>query len=246
MIYSKECIAGRNIDLSKYNLGIIRQPSVDDLMDDLDIIDFLKPYYLIRSWDVNGVFKEKEIPFTFFLIFSSENAKILELLINGLKLLYETNEIELVNIGEDEYKMILKKNGEPFAFIDDSNFSYLSKVILEILYYDEPIAEKEDEYKGDKELIELVKQKEKEYEEKHKDKNTVSFEETVRRVIHMRKGTYEDIKNLTIWQLQDTYRSYLFMDNEKVNWQFASSGNFKVNKVNKWQDQTKTVRDAQK
>ena len=142
--------------------------------------------------------------------------------------------------------MILKKHGEPFAFIADSNFSYLSKVILEILYYDEPVAEKEDEYKGDKELIELVKQKEKEYEEKHKDKNTVSFEETVRRVIHMRKGTYEDIKNLTIWQLQDTYRSYLFMDNEMINWQFASSGNFKVNKVNKWQDQTKTVRDAQK
>lgn len=245
MMHTKELISGKNIDLKKYNLGIIRQPKVDDFMNELDMIDFLKPFYLVRSWDVNGIFKDKEVPFTFFLVVSSENAEILETLMVSLKLLYDTDEVNFIDVGNDEYKIIIQKDDKPFAFIDDSNFNHLCKVILKILYYDEPVADKEDDIQGDEELIKIVKQKEKEYEEKQRDKNTIHFEEIVRRVIHMKRCNYEDIKNLTIWQLQDTYKSYLFMDNEMLNWQFASSGNFKVNKIKKWQDETKIVRDAQ-
>ena len=45
MKYPKQLVSGKDINLSKYNLGIIRQPRVDDFMDDYDLQDFIKSFY---------------------------------------------------------------------------------------------------------------------------------------------------------------------------------------------------------
>ena len=61
----------------------------------------------------------------------------------------------------------------------------------------------------------------------------------------MKNCFYDDIKNLTVWQLEDFYRSCMFMDNYNKNYQLASSGNFKIKEIKNWQSQTKISRDAE-
>ena len=74
---------------------------------------------------------------------------------------------------------------------------------------------------------------------------TLTFEEIVRQVYHMKRCTYDDIKHLTLWQLQDTYQTYCIMDNNEKEWQLAGSGNFKINlkNIKDWKRETKTSRD---
>ena len=47
MKYPKQLVSGKDINLSKYNLGVIRQPRVDDFMDDYDLQDFIKSFYIL-------------------------------------------------------------------------------------------------------------------------------------------------------------------------------------------------------
>lgn len=247
MLYTKELVSGRDIDLTKYDLDVIRQLRVDDLMGELDIINFIKPYYLERNWRVNGLLKENDSPFTLFLMAASKNNELLAGLIESLKLLYSTELIELKDYGNGDFKFIIKKiideKIQAIAFIDDSNFDVLCKTILTICYYPEPTKEEKEEIKGDPELVAMVKKAEEEYKKKHDNKNTVHFEEIVRQVMHIRKCSYDDIKNMTVWQLQDSYKTYLYMENTEREWGLASSGNFKIKEVKRWQDLTKIMRE---
>ena len=70
MLFTKELISGKDIDLTKYNLGIIKQPTVDMFMGNLEITEFMKPFYFERVLKVNKVLVE-ELPFTISSIISS-------------------------------------------------------------------------------------------------------------------------------------------------------------------------------
>ena len=48
MLFTKELVSGRDINLKEHNLGIIKQLKVDDFMGVIDLIDFVKPFYLER------------------------------------------------------------------------------------------------------------------------------------------------------------------------------------------------------
>ena len=72
MLFTKELISGKDIDLTKYNLGIIKQPTVDMFMGNLEITEFMKPFYFERVLKVNKVLVE-ELPFTSCLMVGREN-----------------------------------------------------------------------------------------------------------------------------------------------------------------------------
>lgn len=243
MLNTKEMVSGRNIDLSKYNLGIIRQPKVDDFMGELDVIDFAKPFYMERVWRVNGLFDENDLPFTLFCMSVSKNPELEILLMIALRMIYVGLEVTTAKI-DDSIKILIHDDDKAVAFIDDSNFDMLCKVVVGMMYFEEPKKTEEEKIEGDAELIAMVKKAEQEYNEKHKNKSEMCFEEKVREVIHMKNCFYDDIKNLTVWQLEDFYRSCMFMDNYNKNYQLASSGNFKIKEIKNWQSQTKISRDA--
>lgn len=270
MLNTKEMVSGKDIDLSKYNLGVIRQPKIDDFMGELDLIDFVKPFYMERVWRVNGLFDENDFPFTLFCASVSKNHELEILLMIALRMIYIDKVIVTAEVDDSikilvcnnvfeldknksrakinkKYKDVYKINikNEPIAFIDDSNFDMLCRVIVGMMYFEEPKPEKKEEYKGNPELVELVKRLEAEEKLKEKNKNETPFEEKVREVIHMKNCFYDDIKNLTVWQLEDFYRSCMFMDNYNKNYQLASSGNFKIKEIKNWQSQTKISRDAE-
>lgn len=246
MILSKYLVTGESIDLRKYNLGIIKQPTVDDFMSqENDLIEFMKPIYLERSWIVNNLLKDNAMPFTFYIAVCNENKEMLTYLINFLKLLYNTEDIKFISLDDGDLKIIIRIEETPVAFIDDSNFDTLCEISLKILGYPEPEPESKNKIQGDDEMVKMIKRAEEEYNKRHKEDNTVNFEELVRRVIHMKNCSYFDVKNYTVWQIQDTYKSLILKKNEDVQCMLASSGNYKMDKKMKsWMDETKLTRKS--
>ena len=175
------------------------------------------------------------------MICNDEN-RLLGLLLNSLKILYKTNYVKPISFDED-IKLIIKKNDTPVAFIDDSNFNVLCKVILEMCYFEKP--EPEKEVKGDTELVKIAKEMERKYNQKNKDKSVMVFEEMVRQVMHYRKLTYNDIKNWTIWFLKDVYAVECLSESSDKQYSMFANSNIKVDlkNVKRWQDETKLIRE---
>lgn len=253
MLYTKQYLTGRDIDLSKYNLGVIRQIRVDEFMDsyDYDLIDFVRPFYLEESLDLNEEISNNKIHFTYFYLLSREDDKIFNELLKSLIFLYElSNERD----EEGNYKdlamcqvdnklgLLIKKNDKPIAFIDDSNFNLLGKVMLEMCHFEKPKPQQQP--KGDPDKIELMKRRRAEYEKKHGNKNQILFEELVRQVMYIRKITYDEIKDWTIWQLKDVYMVEMLHDASEKSYLLATNSNASVDlkKVKDWKNETKLAR----
>lgn len=275
MKYPKEMISGKDINLTSDNLGIIKQLTIDDFMGDIDIFDFIKPFFVVRIWDVNGLLNESIKPLTMYLVSALKQSELYESLVRSLSMIYRTNIIKLVPEGDtftilikyiseevlgsvldelnrrnikvtdEDIEKAMDRNADPIAIISDDNFNTLAKAMMEMCHYEDPEPQQDDEYEGDSELVKLAMEAERKHEEAERKKNALTFEEIVRQVYHMKRCTYDDIKHLTLWQLQDTYQTYCIMDNNEKEWQLASSGNFKINlkNIKDWKRETKTSRD---
>ena len=66
MLYTKEMVSGRDIDLSEYNLGTIKQITVDDCMGAYDVQDYAQCFFMERIWRVNGYLDDYDMPFSLF------------------------------------------------------------------------------------------------------------------------------------------------------------------------------------
>ena len=241
MLYTKEMVSGRDINLSKYNLGTIKQITVDDCMGEYDAQDYVQSFFVERIWRVNGYLDENDIPFTLFCASLVNAPKLEKIFMDTLDILYQGKEIRVVPFDEG-IKIIIYDNKKPIAFIDDSNFDMLCQVVSQMMFYDEPQKQVEEHIEGNPEDIALFKKAEREFKEKQRKKNEICFEERVRELIHMKNCFYDDIKNLTIWQFEDLYRTLLYKENYELSYQFASSGNFKMKEIEDWKKQTKIKR----
>ena len=241
MLYTKEMVSVRDIDLSEYNLGTIKQITVDDCIGEYDVQDYAQCFFMERIWRVNGYLDDQDIPFSLFCASLTSMPHLEKKFMDTLKILYKDKEIRIKRI-DDEVKILVYHERKAVAFIDDSNFDMLCRVVSQMLYYNEPEKEVEEELQGNPEDIALFKKAEKEFKEKQRKKNEIHFEERVRVLIHMRQCFYDDIKNLTIWQFEDIYKTMLYIENYEHTYQFASSGNFKIKEIEDWRIQTKIKR----
>lgn len=252
--YPRQLISGKDINLKEYNLGIIKQLTIDDFMGDVDIIDFLKPFFMERTWVVNETLKDASIAFTFYYMASTKIPEILSELMKYIAMLYRVpcdynkkgNKQLTLTVVDGNPTIIIKDNKfKPIAFIDDSNFDFLCSFVLEMLHYKEPEKKEEEHYEGDADKVAMVKRMEAEYEAKHKDNKTLTFEEQVREIMHMRKCSYNEIKNDTVWQLADAYVSYMMIENSDKRWDMMISGNFKIKseEIKDWRAETKVIQN---
>ena len=62
MLYTKQLVSGKDINLKEHLLGVIKQPIIDDFMGDYDLEEFTKVFYIEQTWKVNGVFENDNIP----------------------------------------------------------------------------------------------------------------------------------------------------------------------------------------
>lgn len=242
--FTKELLSGKDIDLREFNLGIIKQPKIQTFIEVVDNIEFIKPFYMVRYWNNNGAFEEVEMPFNIYYTLSQKNKSLLVDLMLYLMILYDTKDVKLKNCGDKGYSIFIKSQDNIESFIDDSNFNILSKIVLEIMYYDEPKKEIKEKIEGSAEDIALFEKYEKEFKEKQNKKNAIYFEEIVRQVIHTRKITYNEIKKWTVWQLQDAYRSEKAMENYRLTWKLAMVGAYKGKNIPEWYEGNKLMRDS--
>lgn len=269
MKYGKECVSGKCVNLVKYNLGLINQLTVDELMDTsniadsicgvelldleerekivnsinkLELIEFIKPFWMCLNLDNQDEINNNRIHFTCYLMLNNNENKLIDDLITSLYVLYRTVDINVLDI--DGVKLIIKKDGKAIAFIDDSNFIDLCECMMELCCFDRPKGE--EKINGNAELVEIVRRAERKHQKKQREKNELSFEEKVREVIHMKNCFYNDLKNITIWQLDDFHKTCLYRDSYDKNYQLASSGNFKIKEIKDWKEQTKIMRDKRK
>lgn len=243
MLYPKEYVSGKPINLSQYELGIINQPKVDIFMQsDNDIVEFLKPFYIEQTIMLNEEFKQTNMPLS-MLIASSQDNHMISYLIKSLMLLYETGDIKLSYI-DDKYVIIIKKDGKGYANISDENLHVLSDVVFEIMYHEKP--EPEPKYEGDADLIKIVKQKEAEYKKRKMKDNILTFEIMVHNVIHYKNLYYDKVKDWTVWQMKDAYMVEICRENKEDSYLLAAGGHYKVNlkQVKDWKKENRVVHDS--
>lgn len=243
MQYPKQCVSGKPIDLRKYELGIINQFTVDEFMGEYDISEFIKPFYIEQSIMLYDEIKKLNLPLLTYLSSSqNKNEDLIKLLIKSLKYLYKTSDIKLTLI-DDEYVIIIKKDGIGIANINDNNFHKLSDTMFELLYFEKP--KPEEKIEGSPELVKMVKEAEEKYRKKHLKDNIITFEIMVHNVIHYRNLYYKQVKDWTVWQLKDTFITELYKENKEDSYLLATGGNYKVDlkKVKDWKKETKVIHD---
>jgi len=243
MKFPKQCVSGKPLDLRKDELGIINQFTVDNFMDDYDINEFIRPFYIEQSMMLYEDIKKLNIPLLTYLSTSlGKNDELISLLFKSLRFLYRTSEVKLSEI-DGEYIIIIKKDGKGIANINDRNFHLLSDIIFETLYFEKP--KPEEKIEGSPELIKMVKEAEEKYRRKHLKDNILTFEIMVHNVIHYRNLDYQRIKNWTVWQLKDTFVTEIYKENKEDSYLLATGGNYKVDlkKVKDWKKETRVVHD---
>ena len=229
MKFPKQCVSGKPLDLRKDELGIINQFTVDNFMDDYDINEFIRPFYIEQSMMLYEDIKKLNIPLLTYLSTSlGKNDELISLLFKSLRFLYRTSEVKLSEI-DGEYIIIIKKDGKGIANINDRNFHLLSDIIFETLYFEKP--KPEEKIEGSPELIKMVKEAEEKYRRKHLKDNILTFEIMVH--------------NWTVWQLKDTFVTEIYKENKEDSYLLATGGNYKVDlkKVKDWKKETRVVHD---
>lgn len=191
---------GEDINLEKYNLGTIHQPTLLELLnEEINISEFIYPYYMTES-----IQQEAKAPISnmLFLLIQldslNRDSDLVERLRKSLKLMYRTDNIEIkANIGA----IIIDDN----IVIDEDNFLVLSKIVLEMTMTEVKIEKKKD--KVQEKLIEEMEKRRKKFEKEYKVKSEMDYVDMFNLIVHMLPDIdYSKLKSWTIYQVKNTYK----------------------------------------
>lgn len=191
---------GEDINLEKYNLGTIHQPTLLELLnEEINISEFIYPYYMTESIQQEA---KAPIPNMLFLLIQldslNRDSDLVERLRKSLKLMYRTDNIEIkANIGA----IIIDDN----IVIDEDNFLVLSKIVLEMTMTEVKIDKKKD--KVQEKLIEEMEKRRKKFEKEYKVKSEMDYVDMFNLIVHMLPDIdYSKLKSWTIYQVKNTYK----------------------------------------
>ena len=203
------------------NLGTIYQPTLKDYIDNnINIEDFRGIFGLKIDLLVDN--SEGLKNFDFFILQIMQNKKgalYITQLIKYLKILYKTDNVELINTKEEDLNSIgilVKKDNEEF-FINRENYDGLTEVISIMLYNGNNIKEKEIkeelneiDLKIAKRKREFEKRKAEKEKRQNKDNEALTILDLVNYIIHTDNSQYDynSILNLTIYQIINTFKLY--------------------------------------
>ena len=148
------------------------------------------------------------------LIFSN----MIESLIQSLKLLYKTDNVKLETPKKDDIDsiQISIESNDNIYYINRNNYTEFADMVLIILHEGNNIADE----KVKKELTEI---------EQNKDKDQIGIFDLANYLIHMdSKYTYDNVLDLTIYQLINSYQIYHQKENYDLFVKYKTNGNFKI------------------
>lgn len=210
MRYEYYYLFGLDIPLDQYGLGTIKQPKlIDYISKEVDIEGFYLPFIfndiVIGQSDNKEDFikiKESLGSLTFMLMncYQSKKFDVVNSLVKHLSILYDTDNVKI----GDKFTILIDD-----IEIDNSNFDTLVDVILELSKIDRSKL-KFDKVKK-KEMTELeleFERRRKQYLDRvnKKDKEEgLKLLDICNIVCHNSKYGYEDVLNMTIYQLKNTF-----------------------------------------
>lgn len=240
-------LSGKDIPLSKYNLGTIKQLSLNDFIEEeIEMNEFIQPFILNKkvlfnkNENVDKILQEvKDLSFL-FLYEQLTSHSIIKILLKSLSMIYGTNNIQ---ISKKTVAIIV----DDTLVIDDNNFHFLSTIVCEMVGID-----KEDipQPKQQNEMSEVEKEFERrrqKYLQMQKDKEPKQQTEgytildIANIVIHFSGFTYNEVFNMTIYQLKNSFRVLAKKDSYMTNLLHRISQKFDTSKekFTHWTDDIK-------
>lgn len=235
-------ILGLDIDLTTYGLGIIKQPTIQQLVN-LPFDDYSTPFILIEELyknidtdnkppklyllnnlelimlEQNKKKREEDIKFKFYdpFIQKKKYFGFFDRFFSILLMLYdcEESDLEITSNPVDDSMVIHIKSK---AVIDKDNFEVLLKVIFKIFCVDIKaiLNHKPDEWvekTGSASEKQLIEKFKKKDEERQK-KNTLHLCDYINYVVLRDNKDYKDILDWTYFQLLNSYRGGSAIDQE--------------------------------
>ena len=234
-------ITGLDIDLSQYNLGVIYQPSIRELLENsMTNLDFINPIYIIEKTylDMHQNVDE-ELLTRFDLMYSIDYLIKDNGIFNKFKkilcMIYrvESEEILFIEASDVTKTSIFIKSRD--VVLNCNNYEKLADIIFEMFYVDKKDFLKEDEdevwvektgSKKEREMIEYFKNKKR----KKQQKDSMSLADYINVVCHIKNFTpYKEVVNLTFYQLMNSYKSLVHFDRykEELGYRWSFKFNFK-------------------
>ena len=190
--------------------------------------------------------KEKDDKLTLSDWINSDKSSILVIkrLIEVIKFLCKTDDVILYmanvqngTFGTTEENYILINKSYK---INRDNFEDFKKLVCEILDTEIKI-EKKPQKKSEEEdeLLSLFEKKKAEYEKKYKkkpkkdkNKDNLTIFTLINYIIHYKDSqyNYDTIRNLTIYQIKNTFKYYQNQEMYELDMKYRTSGNFKMDK----------------
>lgn len=212
MKYEYHYLFGLDIPLNDYGLGVIKQPKlIDYISKGIDIETFYLPFVMneiilsqseLEQRDEINKLKDRIGSLDFMIIncYQSKRFDVIDSLIQALKLLYNNDNIKIT-----ESLNLLVDNIE----INNSNFDILVNVVLEMMKVDKSKLKFDKPKK--KEMSELEKEMERrrqkylEMTNNKKKDEPLTLADLSNIVIHSGLFKYEDVLNMTVYQLKNSF-----------------------------------------
>lgn len=172
------------------------------------------------------------------------NILVIKRLIEVIKFLCKTNDVTLclenivngtIDTTDKNYILINKSYK-----INRDNFEDFKKLVCEILDTEIKIEKKpQKKSEEENELLSLFEKKKAEYEKKYKkkpkkdkNKDNLTIFTLINYIIHYKDSqyNYDTIRNLTIYQIKNTFKYYQNQEMYELDMKYRTSGNFKMDK----------------
>ena len=232
-------LSGKNIPLENYNLGIIRQLTLNEFIDlNTDINEFVQPFLLNKKILLNNdenidkiLNNIKDLSFL-FLYEQLTNYPIINNLLKSLTMIYKTNK---VYVDKGSIAIIVEDGiNNTKCIINDDNFHILSTVVCEMMGIEKSNA---PQSKPKKEMTEIEdeferrRQKYLQMQQANKPKKSEGYTilDIANIVIHFSGFTYDEVFNMTIYQLKNSFKVLAkkdsYIDNllHRISQQFVTS-----------------------
>lgn len=244
-------LSGKNIPLENYNLGIIRQLTLNDFIDsNVDMGIFIQPFILNKdvmfnkSDNVDKILQNvKDLSFLFLYEQLSKQV-IIGTLLKSLSMIYKTNK---VYVDKSSIAIIVEDGiNNTKCIINDDNFHILSTIVCEMM----GISKKDiTQSKPQKEMTDIEKEFERRRQKylqmqnakKPKKSDGYTILDIANIVIHSSNMSYDEVFNLTIYQLKNSFKALTKKDSYMVNLLHRISQKFDTSKEKfvHWTDEVK-------
>lgn len=226
-------------------LGIIYQPTIEELVGYGDYISIFYPFMVSKKLFAEEISTSVELedydllflinPDGSLMLNGNKNNSLLEDLVTSLKFLYRTDKVKLVF---EEQRIEIDET----INITRNNYKMLCDIVLQMSQKER--LEKEEELHFKSKRKKALHEKIERYRAETRRRNAILLGDMINTLLinTVRGFSYQEIKQMTMWQLYNNYSQIMSIDNHEQMMKYKVSEKYNVedeikhwSKVNKMQ-----------